>query len=119
MKEVQADAMPHRRSRREVEQLVAEYDASGLGRSAFCREHGLALSTLTRYQRRREREREQPSRFDANPLLAVELRDPPQAAVANAGSTLAVVLSNGRRIEVGRGFDVSTLEQLVGVLEQV
>jgi hypothetical protein len=32
-------------------------------------------------------------------------------------SGLAVVLAGGRRIEVGRGFDAKTLEQLVRLLE--
>jgi hypothetical protein len=32
---------------------------------------------------------------------------------------LAVVLSGGRRIEVGREFDAKTLERLVGLLEAV
>jgi hypothetical protein len=32
-------------------------------------------------------------------------------------SGLAVVLTGGRRIEVGRGFDAQTLQQLVSLLE--
>jgi hypothetical protein len=39
--------------------------------------------------------------------------------MAWASSALAVVLRGGRRIEVGRGFDTSSLEQLVRVLEEV
>ncbi len=34
--------------REEAEQLLAEYEASGIGREVFCRKHGLALSTLAR-----------------------------------------------------------------------
>jgi hypothetical protein len=34
-------------------------------------------------------------------------------------SGLAVVLASGRRIEVGRGFDANTLEQLVSLVEPV
>src|SRR5947209_4221810 len=41
-----------RRSRAEIEQLVAEFEASGLGRTAFCQQRGLSLSTLTRYRKR-------------------------------------------------------------------
>jgi hypothetical protein len=51
MQEEQADAVRRRRNRREVEQLVAEHEGSGLGRSEFCPEHGLALSMLARYPR--------------------------------------------------------------------
>jgi hypothetical protein len=32
---------------------------------------------------------------------------------------LTVLLSNGRRVEVGRGFDAATLAQLVTVLERL
>jgi hypothetical protein len=102
-----------RRSRHEVEQLVAEFESSGLSRTEFCRERGLALSTLGRYRRRRER----PEPTRSNALLAVELSSRPETSVAAAGSALAVVLRGGRRIEVGRGFDADALEQLVRVLE--
>src|SRR5512134_2006205 len=60
-----------RRSRAEVEQLIVEYEASGLSRVEFCQKHGLALSTLARYQRRRAQGQDEgpgPSRW-----LAVEL----------------------------------------------
>jgi hypothetical protein len=113
MNEEQVCAVRRRRSRHEVEQLVAEFESSGLNRIEFCRERGLALSTLGRYRRRREGQ--EPIR--RNPLLAVELSERPQAAVAAAGSPLAVVLRSGRRIEVGRGFDAGALEQLVRLLE--
>ena len=40
-------------------------------------------------------------------------------SVAATGSALAVVLRGGWRVEVGRGFDAGTLQQLVHVLERV
>jgi hypothetical protein len=91
--------------------LVVEYKAGGMSREEFCRKHGLALSTLARYLRRREQgpsEGAGPSRW-----LAVEL----SGAHPAAASGLAVVLTGGRRIEVGRGFDTRTLQQLVSLLE--
>ena len=100
-----------RRSRAEAEQLVVEYEAGGMSREEFCRKHGLALSALGRYQRRREQgqvEGAGPSRW-----LAVEL----SGAHPAGASGLAVVLTGGRRIEVGRGFDTLTLQQLVSLLE--
>ena len=100
-----------RRSRAEVEHLVVEYGISGMSRVEFCQEHGLALTTLARYRRRREQGENQgagPSRW-----LAVEL----SGAHATGASGLAVVLRGGRRIEVGHGFDAQTLEQLVSLLE--
>ena len=100
-----------RRSRAEAEQLVVEYEAGGMNRVEFCQTHGLALSTLARYQRRREQGQDK----DAGPSrwLAVEL----SGAHPAGASGLAVVLRGGRRIEVGRGFDAQTLQQLVGLLE--
>jgi len=94
--------------------LVAEFESSGLSRTEFCRERGLALSTLGRY-RRRGRQAPTP----ANGLLAVEVSGRVPAAVGATSSALAVVLRGGRRIEVGRGFDRGALEQLVRVLEGV
>ena len=91
--------------------MVAEYAAGGMSREEFCQKHVLALSTLAQYQRRRKQAQDEgtgPSR-----LLAVEL----SGAHAAGASGLAVVLTGGRRIEVGRGFDAQTLEQLVSLLE--
>jgi hypothetical protein len=103
-----------RRSRAAAVQLVVEYEAGEMSREEFCHQHGLALSTLARYQRHQRR---QEQRQDENPgpgrLLAVEL----SGAHAADASGLAVVLRGGLRIEVGRGFDAQTLEQLVSLLE--
>lgn len=82
-----------------------------MSREEFCRTHGLALSTLARYQGRREQgqvEGAGPRRW-----LAVEL----SGAHPAGASGLAIVLTGGRRIEVGRGFDAQTLQQLVSLLE--
>jgi hypothetical protein len=37
-----------RRSSKEIKRLVVEFEASGLRQNEFCRNHGLALSTLQR-----------------------------------------------------------------------
>jgi hypothetical protein len=114
MSEEQVCVVQRRRSRLEVERLVAEYESSGLSRMEFCRERGLALSTLGRYRRR---ERQAPSGSSA--LLAVEVSGRALASVGATGSALVVQLRGGRRVEVGRGFDPGALEQLVRVLEGV
>ena len=114
MNEEQACAGRRRRSRQEVEQVVGEFESSGLSRVEFCQERGLALSTLGRYRRR---ERQAP--IGRSGLLAVEVSGRVAAPVATTGSELAVLLRGGRRIEVGRGFDACALEQLVRVLEGV
>jgi hypothetical protein len=115
MNEEQVCKVPRRRSRQEVDQLVAEYESSGLSRQEFCRERGVGLSTLDRYRTRRKRQA--PS--GSNALLAVEVSGRAPAPIAGTGGALAVVLPGGRRIEVGRGFDTGALEQLVRVLEGV
>ena len=100
-----------RRSRAEAEQLVVEYEAGGMSRVEFCQKHELALSTLARYQRRREQG--QDGGGGRSRWLAVEL----SGAHPAGASGLAVVLTGGRRIEVGRGFDAQTLQHLVSLLE--
>ena len=115
MNEEQVCAVRRRRSRQEVEQVVAEYESSGLSRIEFCRERGVALSTLGRYRSRQQRQ----ASVGNNALLAVEVSGRALAPMAATGSALAVVLRSGRRIEVGRGFDTGALEQLVRVLEGV
>jgi len=114
MSEEQVGKRRRRRSRAEAEQLVTEYEASGLGREEFCQQHGLALSTLARY---RKRLRERPGEAGgAGRWLAVELRGPGPAA---GSSGLAVALAGGRRIEIRRGFDGETLKRLLGLLESL
>src|ERR1035437_775014 len=114
MNEEQVCVVRRRRSRQEAEQVVAEDESSGLSRIDFCRERGVALSTLGRYRSRQRRQ----AASGNNALWAVEVTGRVPAPIA-AGSALAVVLRSGRRIEVGRGFDTGALEQLVRVLEGV
>jgi hypothetical protein len=104
-----------RRSRTQIEQLVAEYEVSGLGRTAFCQQKGLSLSTLARYRRRQERRASEDT--ERKRWLAVEVCGA-TVAVGERASGLAVVLSGGRRIEVGRGFDTDTLKRLLALVER-
>jgi hypothetical protein len=106
-----------RRSRAEVEALVAEFEASGLMRAAFCQQRGLAVGTLDKYRRFVQ---SRPG-SGAGPLLAVELvSSPSRDASSDAGrdGVLVVELRSGRRIEVSRGFDAGTLERLLTVLDR-
>jgi hypothetical protein len=116
MDEEQVVGVRRRRTLAEVEQLVAEYEASGLCRSEFCQTHGLSLATLGRHLRRRQRN----GAAQGGEWLAVELRGPNLAAGSRpADSGLAVVLSSGRRIEIGREFDANALRQVIRSLEQI
>jgi len=95
--------------------LVAEYEASGLGRQEFCDKQGLSLSTLNRYRKRQQlgTETTTPSR-----LIPVEISRSRQAEASQPSGELLVWLDSGRRIEVRGGFDAKVLQQLIRVLEQ-
>ena len=106
-----------RRSRAEIQQLVAEYEASGLSRTAFCQQRGLSLSTLSRYRGRQEQTAGEAA-AEGKRWLAVEVSGSAAVAGGERSSALAVVLPGGRRIEVGRGFDAGTLQRLLAVVER-
>lgn len=107
-----------RRSRIEVEKIVAEFEASGLTRQVFCSQRGLSVAALDKYRRRRHDET--PSR--PVPMIPVQLCSRiPEASNLDAevgGALLLVELRGGRRIEVRRGFDAVTLERLLTVLDK-
>jgi hypothetical protein len=44
---------------------------------------------------------------------------PASTATGKQHSALAVLLSNGRKVEVGSGFDAETLTELINVLERL
>src|ERR1700685_3795779 len=94
-----------RRSRAEVQQLVAEFVSSGMRRSEFCQSRGLRVSTLDRHlQRRRWKTRRRPTSW-ADRLVPVELADRKSPVQQEPSCGLAVVLPGGRRIEVHPNFD--------------
>jgi hypothetical protein len=108
---------PKRRTRAEVQQLVAEFVSSGMRRSEFCQSRGLSFSTLDRHLKKRRWKRK--SAPADGRLVPVELATRKSPAERQASCGLAVVLSGGRRIEVQRDFDAHTFERLVSVLERV
>ncbi len=101
-----------RRSRAEAEELVREFEASGLKRQVFCAEHGLSVAALDKYRRQYG----QGTTGNEGRLVALEVI--PEVSASKLSSALCVELANGRRIEVGSGFDAATLERLLAVLEQ-
>jgi hypothetical protein len=82
----------------------------------------MGLSTLTRYLKKQQN-RESPAGskgVEQSRLVAVELSG--SVATVSGGEVagvLTVLLSNRRRVEVGRGFDAATLTQLITVLERL
>jgi len=105
-----------RRTRAEAEQLLAEYEASGLTQREFCQLHHMSLSTLGRY---RQRQRDDPgsSLAPARRWVTVEVAEAGPARQHCNGSGLAIALAAGHRIEIGIGFDAHTLRQLLQALE--
>ena len=99
-----------------MEALVAEFEASGLMRAAFCQQRGLAIGTLDKYRRRVQSEPQSGAGF----LLPVEvISSPSRNAEREPGdNALVVELRSSRRIEVYRGFDAQTLERLLAVLDR-
>ena len=79
MTESEVVGLGKRRSRREINRLVVEFESSGLRQSEFCHKHGLALGTLQRGLKRRRREVGEQS--EDNPLVEVKVvRTKPAAA---------------------------------------
>jgi hypothetical protein len=78
----------------------------------------LSYSTLDRHLKKRRWKRKTRIASANDRFLPVELalRKPPAEDQSTCG--LAVVLQNGRRIEVQRDFDVHTFERLMSVLER-
>jgi len=110
---------PKRRTRAEVQQLVAEFVSSGMRRNQFCQSRGLSFSTLDRHLKKRRWKRRRRPISSAGRLMPVELtaRKSPKQHEPSCG--LAVVLPGGGRIEVHPEFDTNTFERLVGILERV
>ncbi len=114
MTDEQGVVRKRRRTAVEIQKIVSEFGSSGLNRSQFCRRQGLTLGTLNRYLERMQGE--STNSASNGGLVAVELRGVKLGQDREA-SGLAVVLSGGRRVEVGAGFDGATLQRLVQALE--
>jgi len=99
-----------RRTGKEVRRLVEEFVSSGMKRSEFCRARALSLGTLRRHLKGGKQKAKQPPR-----LVAVELEENATQRV----NAIEVVLGRGRRVEVRPGFDATTLQALIAVLERV
>ena len=96
--------MRKRRNRKEIEQLVGDFEVSGKTRTAYCRETGLALSTLGRYLKRRG--------GGGQRLVRIKLESAPDRTTG-----FALVLGNGRRIESGWNFGEAELALLIRIAE--
>ena len=95
---------------------MSEFGTSGLARSKFCRIHEMTLSTL---QRGLKRERIESGASPSNDkrLVRVKVIGGGRAAEREGPCAMAVVLANGRRIELNRHFDAAQLRRVVEALE--
>ena len=62
-----------RRTRTEVQELVAAFISSGMRRSEFCRSRRLSFGTLNRHLKEQRLQRKSPSASSAGRLVPVEL----------------------------------------------
>lgn len=111
-------SVPKRRTRAEVQQLVAEFVSSDMRRSEFCQSRGLSFSTLDRHLKKLRWKRRRQSISFGGRLVPVELAARKSPTQREPSCGLAVVLPAGRRIEVRRDFDAATFERLVSLLER-
>jgi hypothetical protein len=109
---------PKRRTRAEVQQLVAEFVRRCMRRSEFCRSRQLSFSTLDRHLKKLRWKRRRRPVSSAGQFVPVELAAKRSLTQHEPSSGLAVVLPGGRRIEVHPDFDTSTFERLVNALER-
>ena len=84
--------------------MLAQYRGSGLTQIEYCRQAGLALSTLGRCLRR--------GGVGPQQLMRVHV-----ASDAECGAGFALVLAKGRRIESGWQFGDAELARLIRVVE--
>jgi hypothetical protein len=109
---------PKRRTRAEVQELVAEFMSSGMRRSEFCQSRGLSFSTLDRHLKKLRWKRKRKPIPSTDRLVPVELAARKSPTQQEPSCGLAVVLPGGRRIEVNPDFDTSTFERLVSLLDR-
>lgn len=88
------------RTEEEIRELIRGYESGTQSRAEFCAGHRLAVSTFDYYRRRYRRAE--------GGLVEVDLRGGDVALGRSGG--VAVVLSNGRRVE----FDWAGLAQVSG-----
>ena len=70
---------------------MADYEGGSQSRAEFCASHGLAVPTLDSYRRR--------YRPTETGRVEIDIRGTSAPSPENSG--VAVVLSNGRRVEIG------------------
>src|SRR5437899_8311216 len=91
---------PKRRTRAEVQELVAEFVSSGMRRSEFCQSRGLSYSTLDRHLKKRRWKRRRRPTSSAGRLVPVDLAAKKSPTQQEPSCGLAVVLPGGRLVRL-------------------
>lgn len=99
--------------RRFWEQQIQQWKDSGLTQIEFCRLHNLKPHQLTYWKKRLHR--------TEAPVSLVELQWGPtlQSSPGPNVSNLRLILNEHYRIDIDRGFDPFTLQQVVLALRQI
>ncbi len=97
-----------RRSPQQIDEFVERFGGSGLTQMAFAERHGLSVSTLRSWLRRRSRRHGRGSRF-----VPVTIVDPRRA---QAAARLEIELGSDRRLLVPADFDRDALAALLPVI---
>lgn len=88
-----------RRSEQEKRELVSRWEASGLGKAAFGRLHGVSPNSLTRWR----------EALRVRAFVEVEVATP-------VASEFVVQVPSGVEVRVPNGFDAEELRRLVTAL---
>ncbi len=94
----------------EAEIVLAAWRESGVSLSAFARRHGLDAWRLMRWRRRLAKDA-------AIQFHRVEVVAAPSGEEVSGTSGVELVLRDGRRVAVRRGFDAALLGDLVRAVE--
>ena len=97
------------RNAKEVEQVVVDFERSGLSRRDYCQRRGIALPTLDWYRRRVRASRLSPG------FVPVKLAKPTTPVTSAEENGFTLVLVNGNRIESTWSFDETQLARLIRV----
>ena len=110
---IQSRAEQLAEKRRFWEQQIQQWKDSGLSQTEFCRLHDLKAHQFTYWKKRFDRTQA--------PVSLVELQwgSTLQSPPCPSGSPLRLILNEQYRIDINRGFDPLTLQQLVLALRQL
>ena len=109
----QSQAKQLAQKRRFWEQQIQQWRDSGLTQTEFCRLQNLKPHQLTYWKKRFHRTQAPVS------LVELQLGSASQSHTCSSGSPLRLILDEQYRIDIDRGFDPVTLQQLVLTLRQL